>query len=284
MQSFAGRVAVVTGGASGMGRATAERFLDAGAQVVVADLNEATGRDVLDDVSARGFGDAVQFVRTDVSDEADVQRMIGTAIESFGRVDIVFNNAGIMGAIGSILETRAEDWDYTMAVLLRSVFLGIKHGGRALVAQGEGGAIVNTASVAAVVGSAGPTAYAAAKAGVVNLTRYAAVELAPHRIRVNAVCPGAIVTPMAGDPEEAAERMRSRQPWPEPGQSANIASVVTFLASEDAAFVTGEAVVVDGGMVAAGPRVMVPSTDMPVVLNHGTTGRAPEPRGAAGSA
>ena len=279
-RDFEGRVAVITGGASGIGRATAFTFLESGASVVVADMNEANGESFVSEAASRGFGAATRFVLTDVSQEADVERMIGVAVDDFGRLDHLFNNAGIEGAMGSLLQTNVSDWDFTLAVLLRSVFLGIKHGGRVLVAQGEGGTIVSTASVAAIVGGVGLTAYAAAKAGVVNLTRYAAVEFAPHRIRVNAVCPGSILTPMAhGDPAEAAERMRGRQPWPEHGTPEHIASVVAFLASDDSEFINGESVVVDGGLVAAGPRVFVPSTEIPPLLSHGTTGRDPEPRG-----
>src|SRR5687768_9313109 len=158
------KVAVITGGASGMGKATVLRFVEEGARVVVADLNEANGKELLNEVSGRGQGDALRFVVTDVANERDVEAMIRTAVDDFGRLDILFNNAGVGGAFGPITETSVEDWDYTFAVLLRGVFLGIKHGARAMKAQGEGGAIISTASVAGLSGGAGPQAYSAAKA------------------------------------------------------------------------------------------------------------------------
>ncbi len=135
-----GRVAVITGGASGMGRATAQRFLAEGASVVIADLNEATGKEAMELAAARGAGPRVRFVRTNVAEEADVAAMIAFAQDEFGRLDCLFNNAGVGGALGSLLETEVEDWDFTFAVLVRSVFLGIKHGARVMKAQGAGAA------------------------------------------------------------------------------------------------------------------------------------------------
>lgn len=248
-----GRVAVITGGASGMGRSTARRFLDEGARVVIADLNEETGKQTLEDFA--DASDRLRFVRTDVAEESDVQAMIQSAVDAFGRLDCVFNNAGLGGALGRITETRVEDWDFTFAVLARGVFLGIKHGARVLKQQGEGGSIINTASVAGLSGGAGPAAYSAAKAAVVNLSRAAALELAPDRIRVNTICPGGINTPLIhrGNPELAEQRLATLQPWPEAGSGEHIAGAALFLASDDARFVTGEAISVDGGLTAAGP-------------------------------
>ena len=253
-----GRAAVITGGASGMGRATTLRFLEEGARVLVADLNEASGKETLDLASAAGYGDRARFCRVDVAEEADVAAMIETALREFSRLDCVFNNAGIGGAFGPITETLVEDWDFTFGVLTRGVFLGIKHGARAMKAQGQGGSIINTASVAGLSGGAGPVAYSAAKAAVINLSRSTAVQLAKDRIRVNAICPGGIVTPLVhrGDSEGARERMQSLQPWPEAGEGEDIAGAALFLASDDSRFVTGEALVVDGGLVAAGPDLI----------------------------
>jgi NAD(P)-dependent dehydrogenase (short-subunit alcohol dehydrogenase family) len=279
-----GKVAVVTGGASGMGRATVLRFLDEGARVVVADMNEATGRETLDLARARDAAERVRFIRTDVSKEADVERMVGHALAEFGRLDCVFNNAGIGGAIGSVMETEVEDWDFTFAVLVRGVFLGIKHGARAMKERGAGGSIINTASVAGLSGGAGPAAYSACKAAVINLTRAAAVELAEHRVRVNAICPGGILTPLLHrGSEEAMKRvLENLQPWPAVGQGEHIAGVALFLASDDATFVTGEALVVDGGLTAMGPslpRRLRNETNFGafqfVGLDKGTTGEAP---------
>src|SRR3954469_3991800 len=241
-----------------MGLATAWRFLDEGAAVVVGDLNEGNGAAFVDEAAERGVGERVRFVRADVSEEADIEHLVGVATSSFGRLDVVFNNAGVGGAFGPVTEIEVDDWDYTFAVLCRGVFLGIKHGARAMQAVGEGGSIINTASVAGLSGGAGPLVYSAAKAAVVNLTRAAAIELAASGIRVNAICPGAILTPLAigkGDPERVATQMDSLQPWPEHGTGDDIAGVASFLASDDARFVTGEAIVVDGGLTAAGPSL-----------------------------
>lgn len=251
------KVAVITGGASGMGKATVMRFLHEGARVVIADYNAETGAQTLDAAAGAGFGDAAVFVRTDVAVESDVQRMLEQALQRFGRLDIVFNNAGVGGAIGPLAETTVDDWDYTMDVLAKGVFLGMKHAARILRAQGEGGSIINTASIAALSGDGGPLVYSAAKAAVVNMTRSAAVELARDRIRVNAICPGFIATPLAegGRPEQTRERFATAQPWPDHGTGEHIAGAALFLASEDAQFVTGEALVVDGGLTAAGPEL-----------------------------
>src|SRR5262245_509877 len=253
-----GRVAVITGGASGMGRATALRFLAEGARVVVADLNDATGKEFLESASAAGHAGNVRFVTTDVAEEADVANMIETAVREFGRLDVVFNNAGLGGAFGPITEIEAEDWDFTFAVLVRGPFLGIKHGARQLRKQGQGGSIINTASVAGLSGGAGPLCYSAAKAAVVNLGMAAAVELGPDRIRVNTICPGGIVTPLVhrGSPDAVRQRLSGLQPWPEAGEGEHIAGAALFLASDDARFVTGETLNVDGGLTAAGPNLI----------------------------
>ncbi|HTO70325.1 MAG TPA: SDR family oxidoreductase [Myxococcota bacterium] len=255
---LAGKVCVITGGASGMGRATALRFLDEGASVVVADLNDATGKEFVEAASALGHARHVRFARTDVAEEADVAAMIELALRDFGRLDVVFNNAGLGGAFGPITDLEVEDWDFTFAVLVRGVFLGIKHAARALKRQGQGGSIINTASVAALTGGSGPLCYSACKAAVVNLTRAAAVELAPDRIRVNAICPGGIVTPLThrGNPEATRARLATLQPWPEAGEGEHIAGAALFLASDDSRFVSGEPLVVDGALTAAGPNLI----------------------------
>jgi NAD(P)-dependent dehydrogenase (short-subunit alcohol dehydrogenase family) len=276
-----GRVAVVTGGASGMGRATVLRFLSEGARVVVADLNEANGDALLEEVAADGGAHRVRFVRTDVAEEADVERMIATAVGEFGALDVVFNNAGVGGAFGPVTKVEVEDWDYTFAVLTRGVFLGIKHAAAAMQALDGGGSIINTASVAGLSGGAGPLAYSAAKAAVINLTQSAAVELAAQRIRVTAICPGAILTPLAlgrADPTTAPERFATLQPWPDHGTGDDIAGAALFLASDDSRFVTGEALIVDGGLTARGPGLsqrlhLDASRAVAVGVNRGTTGQ-----------
>jgi NAD(P)-dependent dehydrogenase (short-subunit alcohol dehydrogenase family) len=211
------KVAVITGGASGMGRATVLRFLDEGAKVIVADFNEPNGQETLSLASAAGHANNVRFIRTDVAKEVEVQAMIDCAVTNFGRLDIVFNNAGVGGVIGPVWDIEEEEWDYTFDVLVKGVFFGIKHAARVMRQQGQGGAIINTASTAGLSGGSGPLVYSAAKAAVVNLTKAAAVQLAPDRIRVNAICPGGIVTGLTdqGNPEQAAKAMDTFQPWPQ---------------------------------------------------------------------
>lgn len=247
---------LVTGGASGIGRATVERFLADGWNVVAADLNVENGERLVEELEAEGHKGRIGFVRADVSVEADVAAAVGALAERYGRLDCLVNNAGVAGAFGPITEVEVEDWDYTFAILTRSVFLGIKHAARLMQAQGRPGSIVNTGSVAGLGGGCGPPAYSAAKAAVLNLTRLAAVELAPHRIRVNAVNPGAIRTPILGRGARLEDLPGNVQPWPEVGQPDQIASVICFLAGDGAGFITGESITVDGGMIAAGPRLL----------------------------
>lgn len=284
---LADKVAVITGGASGMGKATVLKFLEEGARVVVADFNEMTGEAVLAEAADMGFAEHTRFIKTDVAREADVEAMLALAVSEFGGLDIVFNNAGVGGAIGPLTETTTEAWDYTMDVLAKGVFLGMKHAARIMQPQGRGGAIINTASIAGLSGDAGPMVYSAAKAAVISLSKSAAVELASDHIRVNAICPGFIATPLAasGQPDAKTEqRFAAAQPWPEHGQGQHIAGAALFLASDDAHFVTGEALVVDGGLTAAGPELSkkFPRTsarDAKVSgVTKGSTGEAAEVR------
>ena len=280
-----GKVAIVTGGASGMGLGTVERFLDEGAAVVAADLNTAKGDELLTAAARRGQADRVRFSRTDVSVEADVAALVEQATESFGGLDIMFNNAGIGGAFGPVTELEADAWDETFAIDVRSVFLGIKHAARVMIAAGKGGSIINTATVAGLGGGAGPVAYSSAKAAVANLSVTTALELAPYRIRVNAICPGVIYTPLMhqGDPDAADEWVQALQPWPDRGLPEHIAGAALFLASDDSAFVTGQAIAVDGGLLAAGPRVTqfghaFKDLNKLVGFAYGTTGQKPRYR------
>lgn len=253
MTELAGKVAIITGGASGMGRAASILFAQRGAKVVVADLNVTGGEAVAAEASASG--NACIFQRTDVSQEADVKALVARAMSEFGGLDIMFNNAGIGGAVGPLEEISVEDWDKTQAVCLRGVFLGIKHAVAPMRARG-GGAIVNTASIAGVWGYPMLHAYSAAKAGVVNLTRSAALEFAADGIRVNCIAPGGVATPIVGAfgaNKEAVEAALARgQPVPRAGQPDDIAHAALYLAGPHAGFVTGHTLVVDGGAV-AGP-------------------------------
>lgn len=248
------KVAVITGAGSGMGRATAARFAGEGAAVVIADLNQEGGESAVRDCKENG-GRAV-FQKTDVSSEADIKAAIDRAVSEFGRLDITFNNAGLAGALGSIEQTTCENWDRTFNILLRAVFFGIKHSIPAMRKTG-GGSIISTASIAGILGSAGPLVYSVAKAGVIHLTKCAAVELGKDRIRVNCICPGGINTPLlhkhipGGEPA-TRQLLEVAQPIPRPGGGEDIAGMALYLASDDAEWVTGTAMVVDGGFVARG--------------------------------
>ena len=284
MNRLAGKVAIVTGGASGMGRATVMRFLAEGAKVIVADLNEANGAETLAVAKAQGHGDSVGFVRCDVAKESDVAAMVAEARSRFGRLDIAYLNAGVGGAFGPIAETSVEDWDYTFAVLTRSVFLGMKHASLAMKEHGangekRGGVILVTASIAGMVGGGGSHAYSAAKAACISLIENVATELGPDRIRVVGIAPGVISTPLVhrGRPDKY-EKQFGQQPWPDRGEPGHIADVATFLASDEARFITGETVKVDGGLLAQGVALWGTGSDNTFMksagVNRGTTGEA----------
>jgi NAD(P)-dependent dehydrogenase (short-subunit alcohol dehydrogenase family) len=242
------RVAVVTGGASGIGEGIVRRFVAGGGRCVVADIQIERAEAI-----AAELGSGVVALRVDVTREADLAAAVDLAVSRFGRLDCMFNNAGMLGAVGSIVEHTLEAWNRTMEVLLTSVFLGIREAGRVMVPQGHG-AIVNTASTAGVRGGLGPHAYTAAKHAVVGLTESAAVELSAHGIRVNALAPGRTVSGLtagliAGDPDDvaitashmAAKARNGRAAFP-----ADIAAAAIFLASDDAWYVNGACLVVDG--------------------------------------
>ncbi|WP_288457389.1 SDR family NAD(P)-dependent oxidoreductase [uncultured Sphingomonas sp.] len=248
-----GRRAVVTGGASGIGRATALRLVDEGAEVWIGDID----RDAGEEIAATSNG-RIHFRHTDVTDEAAIAALLAAA-DAAGGLDIVFNNAGAGGARERIDEIAAADWDRTQSLLLRSVALGIRHAAP-LMAKRGGGAIVNTSSVSALGSGYAPIAYSTAKAGVLHLTKLAAAELARHRIRVNAVVPGFITTNIFTRDLETSEDKRQManqaiagiaakaQPVQRAGRPEDIAAAVAYLASDDAAFVTGTHILVDGGM------------------------------------
>lgn len=259
---LANKVAVVTGGASGMGRATVLRYLAEGAKVVVADFNAENGGSTLAEIKAAGFEGNATFIKTDVVQEKDVIAALDCAMDNFGRLDIVFNNAGVGGAIGPVWDIDETEWDYTFDVLVKGVMFGIKHASRIMRQQNEkgsanGGSIINTASVAGMSGGSGPLVYSAAKAAVINLTRAAGIQLAPDRIRVNSINPGFILTGLTQGKnqtiEEAGAHMDKMQPNPDHGTGADIAGAAVFLASDDSRFVNGESIVVDGGLTALGP-------------------------------
>jgi NAD(P)-dependent dehydrogenase (short-subunit alcohol dehydrogenase family) len=248
-----GRVAVITGASSGLGEATARRFVAEGAGVVLADVQENRGTAL-----ASELGTVARFVVTDVTDESSVEGAIDAAVADFGRLDVVFNNAGIIGAVGPIAALRRADYDLTVAVNLTGVVFGMKHAARVMVPQGSG-VILATTSPAAVAGGLGPHVYSATKAAIVGLVQSVAAELRPHGIRVNAIMPGAMVTAMtadlvAGDADaldRAHEVMAASALTPRPGLPDDIAAAALYLASDDAAFVTGSVLQVDGGLSTA---------------------------------
>ena len=248
-----GKVGLVTGGTSGIGRDTAVLFAKAGAKVVVAGRREQEGNETVDLI--RAAGGAGLFVKADVSKASEVEALIQKAVEQFGRLDVAFNNAGIEGVWVPITRQSEEDWDRTIAINLKGVWLCLKYEIRQMLKQGVGGAIVNMASVTGLVGSGGAAAYSASKHGVIGLTKSAALENAKSGIRVNAVCPAVIETPMAdrlfGAPQ-VHKAVLGSHPIGRFGRPAEIAEAVIWMCSDRASFMTGQSLVIDGGFL-AGP-------------------------------
>jgi NAD(P)-dependent dehydrogenase (short-subunit alcohol dehydrogenase family) len=252
-----GQVAVVTGAASGIGAAIAERFVEEGARCVLVDIQDDAGREV-----AARFGDSASYVHGDVSVEDEVAAALETAAERFGRLDCVVNNAGILGALGPIADIDGAAWRRSMAVLLDSVFYGTKHAARLMIEQGSGGTIVNIASTAGVRAGLGPHVYTAAKHGVIGLTQSVAPELGRHGIRVNAIAPGGTVTSLtayvttgdAGDLGEASKRVGRGATIGRPAVPLDIANAALFLASAEASYVSGAVLVVDAASDVIGDK------------------------------
>jgi NAD(P)-dependent dehydrogenase (short-subunit alcohol dehydrogenase family) len=247
-----GKVALVTGGASGIGRATALTFAREGAKLVVADMNEEGGQQTVHMITEKG-GEAI-FVRTDVSKAVEVQALISKAVETYGRLDCAHNNAGISGTpFMRLVDYEEEEWDRIMTINLKGVWWCLKYEIPQMVQQG-GGAIVNTASAAGLVGSAAFPLYDASKHGVVGLTKSAALQYAKVGIRVNAVCPGVIQTPMVASCVQVNPQFDHRAiastPLGRLGQPEEVAETVVWLCSDAASFVTGHTMTVDGGYVA----------------------------------
>ena len=244
MSKLQDKVAVITGGASGIGAATANLFVSEGAKVVLVDLNEEKGKAFEAELKAKGH--EALFVKANITSEEEVANIFKQTIEAFGKVDVVFNNAGI-GRVHSSHDLEYSEWRNTVNVDLDGVFLVAREALREFL-KADGGVIVNTASMYGWVGSPGSAAYNAAKAGVINLTRSLALEYAEKNIRINALAPGFIDTPII--PEESKEILRSMTPMKRLGQAEEMAKAVLFMASDDSSFMTGNVLTVDGGYTA----------------------------------
>ena len=248
------KVAIITGAGSGQGRAAALIFSREGAKIAVSDWKPELGDETITLVKKAG-GEAI-FIRTDVSESADVQNLVRATVSTYGRIDILYNNAGVGFSsplsMSDVINTPEADWDRVIAINLRSMYLTAKYGIPEMIKSG-GGSIINTASIAALIGSEAAHAYTAAKGGMVALSRALAVEFGPKNIRVNCICPGAIDTPMIApviDPLKKSGQPFMTSPIRRLGRPEDIANCALYLASDESSFVSGATLVVDGGYIA----------------------------------
>lgn len=255
MRELNGKVAIITGGASGIGEATVKLFVKEGARVIVSDIQDNKGHRLCNDL-----GTGADYLHTDVTKEQDVKNAVDFAVKKLGRLDCIFNNAGGPGSSGGIESMSVEGFDQTIALLLRGVFLGIKHASPIMKKQGYG-SIINTGSIAGLRTGNGPHIYSAAKAAVIHLTRSVAMELGEYGVRVNCICPGAIMTPIFFSSmklnnealekavKQLEETFKDAQPIRRAGLPEDIAKAALWLASDESSFVNGHALVVDGGKI-----------------------------------
>jgi NAD(P)-dependent dehydrogenase (short-subunit alcohol dehydrogenase family) len=282
-----GKVAVITGGCSGIGLGTVELFAARGAKVVAADVQTEKG-----EMLEKRFPGQVRFAPCDVTHESQIAAAMALAQEAFGGLDILFNNAGHGGAPNGVADMTAEGWDATFALLLRAPVLGMKHALPLMLERG-GGSVINTASIAGLQAGFGPLAYSTAKAAVIHLSRCAAAELSPLKVRVNAICPGLIATSIFGASmglsREVADQMAARvaevgpkiQPIPKAGLPDDIARAALYLASDDSEFVTGTHLVVDGGVTIGGRHAWDQAAPSPLLSAMGITPEQAEQMRAA---
>ena len=277
MKRLQDKVAVITGAGSGIGKETALLFLEHGAKVVLADINQESLEETFGIIKQKKLDAEASISITDVSSENDIENMINLAVDRFGALHILFNNAGIGGAVGPITHINADEWDKSFQILLKSVFLGSKYAARVMKKNPLGGSIINTASIAGMGGGSGPLAYSAAKAGVINFCKNAAIELGEFKIRVNAISPGTINTPLLAT---AIEDSKLEQPIKDFGMPIDIAYTVLFLASDESRFITGINLCVDGGLTLDNSGLMIDAAEhyskmgieRVVGINMGSTG------------
>ena len=262
-QRLQGKVAVITGAASGIGAATARRFKEEGCALILGDIQSDLGHDL-----ANALGDRVFFEHCNVTLEADVKKLVDRALSAFGQLDIMFNNAGIVGAKGPIDQTPADEWRITTDILINGVFYGVKHPA-AVMKQQRSGSIINMSSVAGVMGGLGPHAYTTAKHAVIGLTTSASAELCQHNVRVNAIAPFSMATPMVADAhlqnhhatEEVAKTLAANSPLPgRAGTALDVANAALWLGSDESGYTSGLTLTTDAG-VTTGSIVRRPNYD-----------------------
>ena len=269
-----GKVAAITGGSSGFGAGAARRFVREGAKVVIGDIQFEAGEAV-----AEELGDACLFIKCDVTVEDDVAALVDTAVSHFGQLDIIYNNAGVVGAVGPIETTPADEWNKTMDIHVNGVFYGCKHAARVMTPRGTG-SIVNMSSEAGISGGRGPHAYAAAKHAIIGITKNVAVELAQHNIRVNAISPTGMATEMvaalSGDMHDikgTEERLAAESPLKgRPGRAEDVVNAALWLASDESGYTTGHNLTTDAGRTIGSENISVFNEYQPFIAEAGKRG------------